>query len=35
VEWTDVAQDRYQWWDLVKKVLKLGVPLKVGNLFMS
>jgi hypothetical protein len=31
VNWTHMAHDRNQWWDLVKKVVKLRIRSKAGN----
>ena len=35
MDWTDVAQDRDKWWALGNTVMKLLVPLNVGNLLPS
>jgi hypothetical protein len=35
VDWINLAQDRIEWWALVKTIMNLRFPQKSGNLLTS
>jgi len=35
VKWIHLAQNRDQWWALVKTIMNLRIPYKAGNFFTN